>query len=289
MIAVNGPAPSSPSQLPEVGGSGTALVVPRRSLVLVAGLPGAGKTTLVRRLGDTPGVHALDSEDVAGVLARVPLPYRSVRPLVHLVHLLCLLLTLMTPAGCVLSSDPLTSSRRRAVFAAAAALTGRRMSVVLLHTAAQDARDGQRRRGRVLTEARMSRHEHRYAQQLRAGWLSTADHVLSRDEAERFDISTPMPQPERAPELPQPRTSPTTRRDRDTRPCRPRRTPHVSAVPLGRHVRPGPLVLAGATLLGLWFGLTAPAVSPILPDAAGAVQPGDGSGGRDGDGPRGRR
>ena len=81
-------------------------------------------------------MQALDSEDIAGVLAPLPLPYRSVRPLVHLVHQLRLLLTLMTPAGRVLSSAPLTSTRRRACFAAAAALTGRRLIVVLLHTAA---------------------------------------------------------------------------------------------------------------------------------------------------------
>ncbi len=53
----------------------------------------------------------------------------------------------------------------------------------------------------------------------------------------------------------------------------------------------GRLILAGATALGLWFGLTAPAVSPILPDVA-AVPTGDVSdvdtGDRDGDG-RGRR
>jgi hypothetical protein len=72
-------------------------------------------------------------------------------------------------------------------------------------------------------------------------------------------------------------------------------------VPPARHVRPGRLVLAGATVLGLWFGLTAPAVSPILPDGAGAVQVvdvgneaddagGGGAGdGRGGDGGRGRR
>jgi hypothetical protein len=46
----------------------------------------------------------------------------------------------------------------------------------------------------------------------------------------------------------------------------------MSAVPAGPRVRPGRLVLVGATVLGLWFGLTAPAVSPILPDGAGALQ-----------------
>ena len=39
--------------------------------------------------------------------------------------------------------------------------------------------------------------------------------------------------------------------------------------------RPVSLVLVTATVLGLWFGLTAPDVSPVAPPAA-AVAPDDG-------------
>lgn len=153
--------------------------LPSRCLVVVAGLPGAGKTTLVRRWAAAPGVVALDAEDVAAGLAA--LPYRVVRPLVHALHLLRLLAVLATPADRVLTSDPLTSDRRRRWFRFVAAVTGRRLVVVLVHVSPWDARDGQRRRGRVLSESRTARHEQRYRQD--DALLDLADHVLTREQA----------------------------------------------------------------------------------------------------------
>ena len=168
------------------------------SLVVVAGLPGAGKTTLVRRLADGPGVHALDAEDVARHLQAVPLPYRVLRPLVHLAHLARVVVALWSAHPCVLTSDPLTSPLRRRVLRTAARLAGRRLHVVLVHASPAQARDGQQRRGRRLSSRRMTRHEGRYQR-----WLGTAlgdevDVVLSRGEAAVAVATTARPVPELA-------------------------------------------------------------------------------------------
>jgi predicted kinase len=157
------------------------LHVPPHSLVVVAGLPGAGKTTLVRRLADRSSVLALDSEDVARALAGVPLPYRLLRPLVHAVHLARVVVALWSSRSRVLTSDPLTSPLRRRLLRTAARLSGRRLVVVLVQASPEQARDGQYRRGRRLSTRRMTRHEARYAR-----WLSSAgdvDRALSREQA----------------------------------------------------------------------------------------------------------
>ncbi len=70
----------------------------------------------------------------------------------------------------------------------------------------------------------------------------------------------------------------------------------MTAVMARRVDRPVRIVLAAATAVGLWFGLTAPSVSPVLsPGVAqvSVVDVGDvfvaPDAGADGDGPRGRR
>ncbi len=67
------------------------LVVPRGAVVLVAGLPGAGKTTFLRRVVRDPAVRVLDSDDVRRALERRLGPAGGgplLRPLVHLGHAL---------------------------------------------------------------------------------------------------------------------------------------------------------------------------------------------------------
>jgi predicted kinase len=152
------------------------------SLVVVAGLPGAGKTTLVRRLSGVPGVHALDAEDVARRLKGL-LPYRVLRPLVHTAHLTLVVTALWSGHPCVLTSDPLTSPLRRRVLRTAARLAGRRLHVVLVHASPAQARDGQSRRGRHLSTRRQSRHETRYRTWLGSTLGSDVDLALSREEA----------------------------------------------------------------------------------------------------------
>ena len=157
-------APLSPRPAPSRTSApgGGLLVVPRRSLVVLAGLPGAGKTTLLRRLDAdrTPGVLPLDSEEVAGWLGAHGrrLPYRFVRPAVHGLHLLRVAREVHGPAACVLTTDPMPSPLRRLLLRVAACSSGRSLSVVLVVASEEQARSGQRSRGRALGERRMTRH-----------------------------------------------------------------------------------------------------------------------------------
>lgn len=155
---------------------------PLRTLVVIGGLPGAGKTTLLRRLAADGTARALDSEDVAAVLSRLPVPYRALRPLVHGAHLARVLLAAGSSAPCVLTTDPLTSALRRLLLRGGARLSGRRLVVVLVAVTPAQARDGQRRRGRVLGERRMAGHEQRYRHLWERG-SSPADVVLTREQA----------------------------------------------------------------------------------------------------------
>ena len=78
-------------------GDPTVLTVSKRSFVLVAGIPGAGKSSmLARRPIAVPGAVVLDSDRVREWLRdRLPagLPYRSYRGLVHLLYRAQIVLT----------------------------------------------------------------------------------------------------------------------------------------------------------------------------------------------------
>jgi GTPase SAR1 family protein len=179
-------------------GDQQVLGVPPRSLVVLAGLPGAGKTTLLRRLaaGGTPEVHPLDSEEVAERLRAHAgrLPYRSLRPAVHGLHLLRVLREVHGSALCVLTTDPMTSPLRRLLLRAAAHSRGRSLSVVLVDATEEQARLGQRSRGRALGQRRMARHVAR-AERVRArldrtGRMSFVDDVLELPRAAAATLST---------------------------------------------------------------------------------------------------
>lgn len=228
---------------------GDRLHLPGRSLVVLAGLPGAGKTTLLRKLTGTDGVRALDSEDVAERLRRVPMPYRLLRPLVHALHLVQVAVALHAAVPCVLTTDPCTSPRRRRLLHHLARLSGRSLHVVLIDASPDEARDGRRRRGRDLSAARAARHERRYR------LLPSSDvHCrLTRGEAARAAAIV-------APETASPSTGPY-----------PSRTKESSSMHAARR-RPGIWIPALATLLGLWFGLTAPELSPVLPSPSAVAE-----------------
>ena len=102
---------------------------PQGVLVVVGGLPGSGKTTLLRRLlaERDPGVLGLDSEDVAARLqaAAPPVPYRRLRPLVHVWHRLRVLRVVAGPAPVVVLTDPWTRRWWRAAVLSAARRAGR--------------------------------------------------------------------------------------------------------------------------------------------------------------------
>jgi len=134
-------------------------------LVVIGGLPGSGKTTLLRRLlaQGVPGVAGLDSEFVADEFRRagVGLPYRVLRPWVHLVHRRRVLRAVRWGDPVVVLTDPWTSDRWRAAVLRAAAVAGRRLHVVHLDADPELAAHGQSARGRVLSERAMRRHVER--------------------------------------------------------------------------------------------------------------------------------
>ncbi|MCV2489891.1 ATP-binding protein [Geodermatophilus sp. YIM 151500] len=142
-----------------------------RTLVVVGGLPGAGKTTLLRRLlAQRPaGVVGLDSEDVAARLTAAAggLPYRALRPLVHVVHRVRVVAMTLGGAPVVVLTDPWTSPWWRAVVTAAARRAGRSVRLLLLDAPQDAAEDGQAARGRVVPERSMRRHAARWARLLR--------------------------------------------------------------------------------------------------------------------------
>jgi hypothetical protein len=111
---------------------------------------------MLRRAAVGPGVLSLDAEDVASALSHVPVTYRVVRPLVHATHLLRVARACWADAPCVATTDPLTSPARQVLLRTAARWSGRELLVVLLYVAPEQARDGQRRRGRLLSERRVS-------------------------------------------------------------------------------------------------------------------------------------
>lgn len=144
-------------------------------LVVVGGLPGSGKTTLLRRwLADAardrtgPDVLGLDSEDVAARVRRVGarVPYRLLRPAVHLLHRWRVLRAMAGPAAVVVLTDPWTSPRWRTAVLGAARDAGRTVRVVLLDVPAGQAREGQTARGRALSARAMQRHATRWPELL---------------------------------------------------------------------------------------------------------------------------
>jgi predicted kinase len=139
---------------------------PVRVLVLVGGLPGAGKTRLLARLvaQAPPGTVGLDSEQVADRLHTlgVRLPYRLLRPVVHAVHRVRVRRVLRGPCPVAVLTDPLTSARRRSALLRSAHRAGRQVRLVLVDVAPAVARQGQEERRRGLGPRAMARHVRRW-------------------------------------------------------------------------------------------------------------------------------
>ncbi|MGY1651052.1 AAA family ATPase [Geodermatophilus sp. SYSU D01119] len=199
--AMSAPVPARRAAPDAASDPATDAAPPARSLVVVGGLPGSGKTTLVRRLlgAGVDGVTAVDSEDVAARWRTGQLvPYRYVRPLVHAAHRLRVLAAVAGPAPAVVLTDPWTSRWWRPVVLRAAALAGRGVRLVLLDVSAADAADGQRIRGRRIPEGRMRRHAGRWERYLPgAGTGLRPDTVLvvDRSRAGRLSLADLLGRP----------------------------------------------------------------------------------------------
>jgi cation:H+ antiporter len=168
------------------------LPVSGRSLVLVAGIPGAGKSTLMRTLRPDRTLRISDSDPLrSAVMRRLPrgMRYGLVRPLVHLLHRASVVCLALGPATTVVVHLPATSARLRRAVTALARLSRRTACLVWLDVPAAEARDGQRARGRMVTARSFERHARRARQaseqirgrQLGEGWATTL--LLDREAA----------------------------------------------------------------------------------------------------------
>ncbi|MFJ4677980.1 AAA family ATPase [Kitasatospora sp. NPDC088783] len=189
------------------------LAYPADDVLVVSGLPGSGKSTLMRRCARA---RVIDSQHTRARFARAlpGVPYALYRPLVRLAHYLRLRAAIRA-GGPLVVHDCGTLPWVRRALARTAARQGRRLHLLLLDASPAQAADGQRRRGRRVSRYAFARHR-RAAAALRT--LVTADGplppgvasavLLPRASAAHLTTIefTPAPAPQHP--LPAPRTAP---------------------------------------------------------------------------------
>ncbi|KUN01807.1 ATP-binding protein [Streptomyces yokosukanensis] len=151
------PAPVVRDLRDRAGRGPRALLFAPADLVVITGLPGSGKSTLMRR--SVPG-HRIDSQDTRDrFAARLPrlLPYALYRPLVRLAHYAGLRRALRTGHGAVVH-DCGTQPWVRAWLAREARRRGGTLHLLLLDVTPETAREGQRERGRGVSRHAFRRH-----------------------------------------------------------------------------------------------------------------------------------
>ncbi|MFF8907653.1 AAA family ATPase [Streptomyces olivaceoviridis] len=149
------------------GRSPHALLFGPRDLVVITGLPGSGKSTLMHRA--VTG-HRVDSQDTRDRWdARVPrsVPYALYRPLVRLAHYAALRRALRTGEGVVVH-DCGTQPWVRAWLAREARRRGATLHLLLLDVSPETARAGQRERDRGVSRYAFRRHRRTTDRLLRA-------------------------------------------------------------------------------------------------------------------------
>ncbi|MEV5681973.1 AAA family ATPase [Streptomyces sp. NPDC052164] len=126
-------------------------------LVVVSGLPGSGKSTLIKRAVTDRAIDSQDTRDTwAGALPRL-LPYALYRPLVRAAHYLGLWRALRSGESVVVH-DCGTQAWVRRWLARHARRRGRILHLVLLDVTPEVAREGQRERGRGVSGYAFARH-----------------------------------------------------------------------------------------------------------------------------------
>ncbi|MEU0797156.1 AAA family ATPase [Amycolatopsis sp. NPDC005961] len=171
----------------------TVIELGPRDLLVVAGLPGAGKTTMLHHAA--PGLVVLDSDQVrARLAAAVPsVPYRCYRPVVHAWHRARVVRRAMA-AGPIVVHEPSTRASTRALLALVGAVSGRPVRLLFLDATASEALAGQRSRGRIVRPRSFARHVRRagkwrealLAERVPAGWSSVQ--VIDRARARRTRV-----------------------------------------------------------------------------------------------------
>jgi predicted kinase len=151
------PAPVVRDLRERAGRSPHALLFGPRDLVVVTGLPGSGKSTLMRRAVRGTRVDSQDTRDRWD--RRMPrfLPYGVYRPLVRAAHYAGLRRALRTGEGVVVH-DCGTQAWVRRWLAREARRRGAALHLLLLDVTPQQALAGQRERGRGVSRYAFLRH-----------------------------------------------------------------------------------------------------------------------------------
>lgn len=159
------------------------LTFPTNAVVVVAGVPGAGKTTLIHRAVDRDLARVVDTDDLRAA-------GRS--RLLYLAHYLRIAVAVGGRRPVVIHSRGTQPAARRAI-AALAALRGRPAHLLMIDAARDEAEAGQRARGRTVPAAEMDRQLARWRRLVarrprREGWASVV--VLTREQAARTEALT---------------------------------------------------------------------------------------------------
>ncbi|MGW0181890.1 AAA family ATPase [Nocardia sp. NPDC003345] len=157
------------------GGHAGSLRYPATAALIFAGIPGAGKSTALRRLFDAgpESEHACPGPDGSLVFDSIQarnswrprlswLPYPLWRPVVHLVHFNRIWIALRDHRGPVVIHDCGTVDLTRRMLARWALRQGRELHMVLLDVPAESARAGQFARGRRVGRASFHWHVWRW-------------------------------------------------------------------------------------------------------------------------------
>lgn len=149
------------------GHSPHALLFGPEDLVVITGLPGSGKSTLMQRTVQGARIDSQDTRDRWA--ARMPrfLPYAAYRPLVRLAHYAGLRRAVRSGEGVVVH-DCGTQAWVRAWLAREARRRGGTLHLLLLDVTPGTALEGQRERGRGVSRYAFLRHRRAAARLLRS-------------------------------------------------------------------------------------------------------------------------
>lgn len=132
-------------------------------MVVIGGVPGAGKSTALLRYAGTPGVHVLDPDPIRARLRW--------RPAVHVVHQALVwttallgprVLRVLTRGRALLVHDTATRAHRREAFLRLARRRGWSVALVLIDVPREAALAGQAARGRLVDSGEFDRHWQRW-------------------------------------------------------------------------------------------------------------------------------